>query len=70
MSLSGSRSNLTAALKAVVPTGSYTVEVADCDFLGCSFALPLSTEIRNGETTSLNVDIDTGIHSSVSGADS
>ena len=58
------------SFEAVVPTGSYTVEVTDCDFLGCSFALPLSTETRNGETTSLNVDIDTGIRSSVSGADS
>ena len=57
------------SFEAMIPVGSYTVEVTNCEFLGCSFALPLSTEIRDGETTILNVNIDTGIRSPVSGAD-
>ena len=53
--------------RAVVPAGSYMVELTDCEFLGCRDALPVPVEIRDGETATLNIDIDTGIRSPVGG---
>ena len=46
---------------ALIPVGRYMVNLTDCDFLGCRDALPVPVEIRNGETTTLNIDIETGI---------
>ena len=40
--------------------GHYTVTLTNCTFLGCR-NLPLNTEIRAGEVTHLDIDIDTGI---------
>ena len=43
------------------------VELTDCDFLGCARALPMSIEVRDGETATINIDIDTGIRAPVQG---
>ena len=51
--------------EAVVPTGSYTVNLDTCEYLGCDEAFPVSVDIREGETATLNIDIDTGIRSPV-----
>ncbi|MFQ5872936.1 MAG: hypothetical protein ACE5JL_03940 [Dehalococcoidia bacterium] len=48
---------------ALLPAGYYEVDVTDCDFLGCSFALPVTITIEDGQTTTLGIDIDTGIRS-------
>ena len=44
-----------------LPAGPYTVELTDCDFLGCRDALPISISIESGRTTTLQIEIDTGI---------
>ncbi len=46
---------------ALLPAGLYEVDVTDCDFLGCSFALPLTITIEDGQTITLEIEIDTGI---------
>ncbi|MCJ7731595.1 hypothetical protein MUP51_04705 [Candidatus Bathyarchaeota archaeon] len=46
---------------AEVKTGQYEATLSDCVFLGCSNSLPRQVEIKPGETTTLNIDIDTGI---------
>ena len=51
---------------ALLPAGTYSVELSECEFLGCSAVLPLSTTIESGGTTSLTVHIDTGIRSPIS----
>ena len=53
--------------QAVIPAGRYIVEVTDCEFLGCQNALPVLIDIRDRETATLNIDIDTGIRSPVGG---
>ena len=50
---------------AIVPVGKYVVTVSDCEFLGCTFSLPVTVEIKGGETFHLDIDIDTGIRSVV-----
>lgn len=47
--------------RAAVPVGSYTVNMSPCEYLGCESAFPLTVDIVDGETTTLNIDIDTGI---------
>lgn len=49
--------------RASVPAGEYAVTVSNCDFLGCSSSLPVTVVIRDGETSDLRIDIDTGIRS-------
>jgi len=46
---------------AEVNAGSYQVTLSNCTFLGCSSSLPRTVEVKPGETTVLNIDIDTGI---------
>ena len=48
---------------AVLPTGRYTIDLTECEFLGCSTALPRTLAIQPGETTTLDIDIDTGVRS-------
>ena len=49
--------------RALLPVGEYVVSVSNCDFLGCSSSLPVTVVIRDGETSELRIDIDTGIRS-------
>ena len=53
------------SFSAVVPAGRYTVEVTECDFLGCPGVLPVTVTVASGETTTLHIDIDTGIRGPV-----
>lgn len=45
----------------VLPTGTYTVSMDPCGWLGCSRVLPRTVSVAAGETAVLNVTIDTGI---------
>lgn len=45
----------------IVPVGEYTVNLTNCDFLGCSSSLPVAVVIKEGEVTNLSIDIDSGI---------
>ena len=49
----------------LVPVAEYSVNLSDCEFLGCSSSLPVTIEIKEGEATDLSIDIDTGIRSPV-----
>ncbi|MDA1129486.1 MAG: hypothetical protein O2913_12435 [Chloroflexi bacterium] len=49
------------AFRASVPAGEYVVSLSNCDFLGCSASLPVTVVIKDGETSDLHIDIDTGI---------
>ena len=51
--------------EGVVPMGTYAIHLDRCEYLGCQGAVPVSVEIRDGETSTLNIDIDTGIRSPV-----
>ena len=48
-----------------LPVGTYSAHMGLCDYLGCDRAFPIDVEIKDGETTTLNIDIDTGIRSPV-----
>ena len=52
-----------------VPVGEYSVSLSDCDYLGCSGALPVTVLLNEGEATDLDIDIDTGIRSAVPPSD-
>ena len=45
----------------IVPVGEFTVNLTNCDFLGCSSSLPVAVVIKEGEATDISIDIDTGI---------
>ena len=47
--------------EARLPTGTYTVDLSDCDFLGCSRSLPKTVSITPDQVTELAIEIDTGI---------
>ena len=53
--------NGTGFFRAQVRAGTYRVTMTNCTFLGCVRALPVTVTVRPGETTTLNIDIDTGI---------
>jgi hypothetical protein len=40
-----------------------------CEYLGCDRAFPVTVEIKDGETTTLQIDIDTGIRAPVGASD-
>ncbi len=47
--------------RAHVKAGAYRLTMTNCTFMGCVRALPVTVTVRPGETTSVNIDIDTGI---------
>ena len=51
--------------EGIVPIGTYAIHLDRCEYLGCQGTFPVSVEIRDGETSTLNIDIDTGIRSPV-----
>lgn len=52
---------------AEVPAGNYSVELSQCDFLGCTSVLPVHTSVGPKGTTTLDIRIDTGIRVPVTG---
>ena len=42
-------------------SGTYRVELSDCEFLRCASALPVGVTVTPGGWTTLDIDIDTGI---------
>ncbi|MBF8266268.1 MAG: hypothetical protein HW384_2132 [Dehalococcoidia bacterium] len=48
---------------ATVPAGVYSIELSECTFMGCSRALPIKTVVEPEKTTTVQIDIDTGIRS-------
>lgn len=49
------------SFQAAVNAGIYAVNLTDCTFLGCTYVLPRIVTVRPNETTTINIDIDTGI---------
>ena len=49
------------SFEATVNAGIYAVNLTDCTFLGCNHVLPRIVTVRPNETTTVNIDIDTGI---------
>lgn len=49
------------AVQASLPPGSYSLGLSSCTFLGCSAALPKSFVIVAGQSTSVDVSVDTGM---------
>ena len=53
--------NPDGSFQATVNAGIYTVNLTNCTFLGCKYVLPKIVAVRPNETTTVNIDIDTGI---------
>jgi len=53
--------NSDGSFEATVNAGIYAVNLTDCTFLGCNYVLPRIVTVRPNETTTVNIDIDTGI---------
>ena len=53
--------NGTGYFRARVKAGTYSLLMTNCTFVGCSRVLPMIITVRSGETTEVNIDIDTGI---------
>lgn len=49
------------SFEAKISVGTYTLNLSDCDFLGCSYSFPKTVIIEENKTTEINIDIDTGI---------
>ncbi len=53
--------NGTGYFTAHVRPGTYSLTMSNCTFLGCSRVLPMTVTVKQGETTTLQIKIDTGI---------
>jgi hypothetical protein len=53
--------NGTGYFRAEVRSGTYTLTMSDCSFLGCSRVFPMTVTINPGQTTVIQINIDTGI---------
>jgi len=49
------------SFEAEISTGTYILNLSDCNFLGCQRSLPKTITIEENKTTEINIDIDTGI---------
>ncbi|OGD32489.1 hypothetical protein A3C91_02560 [Candidatus Azambacteria bacterium RIFCSPHIGHO2_02_FULL_52_12] len=47
--------------KLNAPAGAYTMNLSNCVFMGCAYALPKNITLEAGKTTRMDIDIDTGI---------
>lgn len=47
--------------KTSVKAGTYTINLSNCVFMGCTRTLPKTITIEAGKTTQTDIDIDTGI---------
>lgn len=53
--------NPDGSFKAPVNSGTYTVDLTNCTFLGCKSSLPKKVSIAPNQAVLLEIDIDTGI---------
>jgi hypothetical protein len=53
--------NGTGFFTAEVRAGTYSLTMSNCIFVGCSRVLPMTVIVKQGETTTLQINIDTGI---------
>jgi hypothetical protein len=53
--------NSTGFFTAKVRAGIYSLTMSNCTFMGCSRVLPMTVTVKQGETTTLQINIDTGI---------
>lgn len=53
--------NGTGYIRAEVRSGTYTLTMTHCIFLGCSRVFPMTVTINPGQTTAIKINIDTGI---------
>ncbi len=53
--------NSTGGFSAELAVGTYSLDLSNCSWTGCSSALPRSVVITQNETTFIQVSIDTGI---------
>ncbi|MCX6648920.1 MAG: hypothetical protein NTV61_05970 [Candidatus Bathyarchaeota archaeon] len=53
--------NGTGYFTTEVRAGTYSLTMSNCTFLGCSRVLPMTVTVKPGQTTTLQIDIDTGI---------
>jgi hypothetical protein len=53
--------NGTGYFTAQVRPGTYSLTMSNCTFVGCSRVLPMTITVKQGETTTLQIKIDTGI---------
>ena len=53
--------NGTGYFTAQVKPGTYSLTMSNCTFLGCSRVLPMTVTVQQGETTTFQIKIDTGI---------
>ena len=44
-----------------IRAGVFTLDLSDCEFLGCSFTFPRTVTILPDQVTRLDIDLDTGI---------
>jgi len=49
------------SFQATVNSGIYALNLTDCTFLGCDYILPKIVTVRPNETTTVDIDIETGI---------
>jgi hypothetical protein len=47
--------------QATVPSSTYSVTLSNCSFLGCTYSWPRTVVVPEGNTTNLDIFIDTGI---------
>jgi hypothetical protein len=52
---------VSGSVQASLAPGSYSLSLSSCTFMGCASALPMSFVIVAGQSTSVDVSIDTGI---------
>ncbi len=53
--------NATGGFSGSVPAGRYSVSLSNCVYLGCAYSLPQAAVVYPEETTTLEINIDTGI---------
>lgn len=53
--------NANGSFQAEAPAGTYSLDIANCKFLGCKYALPKTVIVEADKTTAVTIDIDTGI---------
>jgi hypothetical protein len=53
--------NGTGHFTAKVRAGIYTLTMSNCTFLGCSRVFPMTVTVKPDQTTTLSIEIDTGI---------
>ena len=53
--------NGTGYFTAQVKPGTYSLTMSNCTFIGCFRVLPMTVTVKQGETTTFQIKIDTGI---------